>query len=835
MEDRFRKTLRTTTFWGFFIIFLFFPIALLLVYRSDIQANNTRQFAGHQETLLKKAKQRVHMEFRNIRLLLRTFLTSPDSGHTIPLHLEAYFRQNRVITGFAITAGEQVLLFRGRPGSALDAATAGLAARGSNAQELSLQVTTLRDGTFLLHLVQNTAGGTRLSLFLSLPDFLKTYLVPLVPSQGTIIALADRAGTTIASSSARLPAGGRSTALRIRDPESGRSVTLQELLQLRSSGNGIFSCESLAQGKRGRAVLSWDETRLGGNRLFLLILTEERHIREEFYRPNLTIILLLFSLSLITGYLGIIYYKARTRAERASARASTIPGLEQNIAELDQAKTRYSTLFNALMDGIIIFREDGKIIESNQAFADMLGYSPEELAGSSRRSITPPKYWRFEDDEVQTQLVNWGFTKDYEKEFIRKDGSLVPVIINSTLVKDQATGGHIILSTLRDISAQKRADREIEKLHKHLQNIVESSPSAIITLDGSFTVVSFNASAEEFFRLDRARVLHRNLMDSIPFFRKYSEWLEKTIAQKKTFSLNSERYEIDGYEEKYTNITFYPLLFEEEGSITIHLEEITEQVQLEQQLIQSQKLEALGTLASGFAHDFNNLLAGLFSYISVLRMQATSEEMQNSINVIDDISKKATALVKQILTFSRSSKIHAQPVSMKAVADDVLTILSRSIPDTITIVNTIPAEPEPVLGDPSQLSQVLLNLIINARDAMPEGGELRLEFTTEFDPREIPEGVEHREHMARVTVSDTGTGIDPDIRPKIFDPFFTTKRAKGGTGLGLPIAFRIVEEHGGTISVSSTPGVGTVFTVSIPAGKAAPGAAVRAETNTPEA
>jgi nitrogen-specific signal transduction histidine kinase len=239
-------------------------------------------------------------------------------------------------------------------------------------------------------------------------------------------------------------------------------------------------------------------------------------------------------------------------------------------------------------------------------------------------------------------------------------------------------------------------------------------------------------------------------------------------------------------------------------------------VQLEQQLIQSQKLEALGTLASGFAHDFNNLLAGLFSYISVLRMQATSEEMHNSINVIDDISKKATVLVKQILTFSRSSKIHAQPVSLKSVADDVLTILSRSIPDNITVVNTIPDEPPPVLGDPSQLSQVLLNLIINARDAMPDGGELRLEFATEFDPREIPEGVENRDHMARITVSDTGTGIDPDIRPKIFDPFFTTKSKGKGTGLGLSTVYGILRNHKGGIEVNSAPGQGTMIEFYLP-------------------
>ena len=807
--------IRTINFWAFFVLFLTIPFIIILIHRTDIKQNNTRQFALHQNNKLSRIRQKLINEFQRILFFIKNdprTLRTPEIAFRI---MERYYRTSKALAGYYILRNGIVIrkkIFKPELLSLKKALSQSGKLKMGNPRISAFQVGNQK---FALTITYRMRNGNIAVLFADMDAFCKYYITPIIHMKNSLVMLIRKNGTILANSRNGNINGEHISVINARLPEESETHNLEKLFKRFNRKTISVRYSNTGSGQKGRAIFSWDSISLGHSNLTILITTPEEEIIKLFYSPNLSITLLLFFLSLVTIYMGIIYYKTREKAEQASRKASTIPGLEQSIAELDQARSRYSTLFNAMMDGIVIFKEDGKIIECNQAFADMLGYSPEDLSGSSRHSITPPKYWRIEDEDINTQLFNWGFTKDYEKEFIRKDGSLVPVIINSTLVKDQISESYIILSTLRDISAQKRADREIEKLHKHLQNIIESSPSAIITLDGSFTVTSFNSSAEEFFRIDRSRVLNRNLMESIPFFRKYSKWLEKTISRKQTFSLNSESYLLGNSEEKYTNITFYPLLFEEKGSITIHLEEITGQVQLEQQLFQAQKLEALGTLASGFAHDFNNLLAGLFSYVSILKMQVHEPEMSKTIDVIDDIAKKAATLVRQILTFSRSSRIHAQPVDIAGITSDVLTILASSIPPGITVHNNIPENSLPVLGDPSQLSQVLLNLLINAKDAMPDGGAITIDYFT-LPEKEPANDSRENPGMARLSITDTGIGIPPEVRPKIFDPFFTTKSKGKGTGLGLSTVYGILRNHKGDIEVTSTTGQGTRMDIYLP-------------------
>ena len=810
------KKLRTINFWVFFALFSSIPIIIILIHQHDLKRNNTRQFARHQNNQLTRIKHKILDEISRLLFFFNSNKYAQYPNSTKFYFVDKYYNKSKTIAGYMILKNSRIIYSK-KNNSRLVLPSRAQHINRSLKKNIktyikAFQVANQKFSLLILHRINKKISA---AIFIDLDDFCKFYLKPLIHVDKSLVMLIRANGTILANSKEETLNGEHISVISARLPDEDESHNLGTLFKRFSRKTISVKYNNTGSGQQGRAIYSWETISLVSSSITVLITTPEEQIIKLFYSPSLSITLLLFFLVLITGYLGIIYFKTRNKAEQASQRASTIPGLEQSIAELDLARSRYSTLFNAMMDGIVIFKENGKIIECNQAFADMLGYTPDDLNGSSRHSITPPKYWRIEDEDINTQLFNWGFTKDYEKEFIRKDGSLVPVIINSTLVKDQGTEKYIILSTLRDISAQKRADKEIEKLHKHLQNIIESSPSAIITLDGGFIVTSFNSSAEEFFRIDRSRVLNRNLMESLPFFRQYSKWLEKTISQKQTFTLNSESFLLEDKEEKFTNITFYPLLFEEEGSITIHLEEITGQVQLEHQLFQSQKLEALGTLASGFAHDFNNLLAGLFSYVSVLKMQVNDPEMKETITVIDDISKKAATLVRQILTFSRSSRIHAQAVDIAKTTEDVLTILSSSIPSTITVINNIPKDALPILGDPSQISQVLLNLLINARDAMPEGGTISIDYFANSDHQNKEENLE-KQQFGRISISDTGTGIPPEIRTKIFDPFFTTKSKGKGTGLGLSTVYGILRNHKGDIEVTSNTGQGTRMDIFLP-------------------
>jgi len=815
-----RSTFRTVNFWALFVLFLSIPFAIILIHQADIQRNNTRQFALHQNNQLSRIKQKLINEFNRVLFFLDAGKKTAHPDRSRFRLMERYYRSSKTLAGYAIIQNNRVLLSKKIKPQLVWMQHAIQLSRTMKQRKTVARAFQAAGQEYVLTIIHRIRKGVLAVLFVNMNAFCKFYITPLVHMKRTTVMLIRENGTILANSRSENLNGEHISVINACLPDGAAPHNLERIFKRFQRKTITVRYRNTGSGRKGRAIFSWDSLILGHANLTILITTPEEKIIKLFSRSNMSTTLLLVSLMLITLYLGSIYVRIRKKAEKASRQASTIPDLEQNIAELDQARSRYSTLFNAMMDGIVIFNEDGKIVECNQAFADMLGYRPEDLSGSSRHSITPPKYWRIEDEDMDSQLFNWGFTRDYEKEFIRKDGSLVPVILNSTLVKDQGTERYIILSTLRDISAQKRADREIEKLHKHLQNIIESSPSAIITLDGSFIVTSFNSSAEEFFRIDRSRVLNHNLMESLPFFRKYSKWLEKTVSQKQTFSLNSESYLLEDQEEKFTNITFYPLLFEEKGSITIHLEEITDQVQLEQQLFQAQKLEALGTLASGFAHDFNNLLAGLFSYVSVLNMQSSDPEMRSTISVIDDIAKKAATLVGKILTFSRSNRIiHAQAVDIGQITSDVLTILSSSIPSSITIHNNVPEGAPTVFGDPSQLSQVLLNLLLNARDAMPHGGEITIDFTDTPEDNATgtrPETDTNKVKMSRLSIIDTGVGIPVEIRPKIFDPFFTTKSQGKGTGLGLSIVYGILRNHNGDIEVTSSTGQGARIDIYLP-------------------
>jgi CheY-like chemotaxis protein len=229
-------------------------------------------------------------------------------------------------------------------------------------------------------------------------------------------------------------------------------------------------------------------------------------------------------------------------------------------------------------------------------------------------------------------------------------------------------------------------------------------------------------------------------------------------------------------------------------------------------------MEALGTLASGFAHDFNNLLSGIFSYLTVIRMKTTDEEVLEPIELVYNIARRASTLVKHIVTFSRSSQIRAVHVNICHTVDEIVAMIRESFPKNIELENTVCDRDCWILGDPSQIAQVLLNLCINARDAMPSGGTL----TISLERMRISEEDVRRFRMlqagntVRITVSDTGMGIDPTIADKIFDPFFTTKSDRNGTGMGLFIVYGILRSHRGDIELTSNPGRGTAISIYLP-------------------
>ncbi len=239
--------------------------------------------------------------------------------------------------------------------------------------------------------------------------------------------------------------------------------------------------------------------------------------------------------------------------------------------------------------------------------------------------------------------------------------------------------------------------------------------------------------------------------------------------------------------------------------------DITDRKNLEQQLLQSQKLESLGTLAGGIAHDFNNILGIIMGHASLLvEVAGNPTRLQRSAGAIEKAANRGAGLVRQILTFARKANAVFEPVSINEIAAELCRMLEETFPRTISIRLSLATDLPPVDGDRTQLHQTLLNLCVNARDAMPSGGSLSV--TTE----KIRNPAGARGWLARLTVADTGSGMDETTKRRIFEPFFTTKEPGRGTGLGLSVVYGIVKSHGGSITVDSAPGNGTTFTLEFP-------------------
>lgn len=244
-----------------------------------------------------------------------------------------------------------------------------------------------------------------------------------------------------------------------------------------------------------------------------------------------------------------------------------------------------------------------------------------------------------------------------------------------------------------------------------------------------------------------------------------------------------------------------------------------EKLKLEGQLRQSQKMEAIGTLAGGVAHDFNNLLAGILGYADMLRQDRESTPRHlKAAEVIFKAAERAAQLTKQLLGFARKGKLQIASVNLNETIQEVLTLLSRTIDKKITIRQVLSGEAPLVNGDPDQIQQIILNLAINARDALPNGGNLTFETSIVDLDRAYCQRYTHARpgRYALLSVSDNGDGIAPEIQERIFEPFFTTKAPGQGTGMGLAMVYGIVKNHSGTIQVYSEPGHGTQFKVYLP-------------------
>ncbi|MGC8493063.1 MAG: response regulator [Syntrophobacteraceae bacterium] len=510
-----------------------------------------------------------------------------------------------------------------------------------------------------------------------------------------------------------------------------------------------------------------------------------------------------------------IQHSLREAADRRARRAA-----EEALFESEE---KFRKIFQSSPDPIVIVTlEDGRNLDANDAFLDFTGFSITELLG---RTFLELDFW-LTGEEMESfgfALKTAGSLRVFETRFQTRHG-IRSVLLSADVLNFRQYA--CILIVIKDITERKRAEDDLRKAHALLQNTFNTIPDLLTVHDRNLRVVFSNwYGREHISEEERSGTPHC-----------YACYMRRDKPCKTCPTLEAFRtgravsMEIPNpYTQRICEVNAYPV-FAASGAVelvTEHVRDITDRKRSEEQralvearMRQAQKLEALGTLAGGVAHDFNNILGIIMGYAELSRMETEEgSSLADNLREVLNASERAKELVKQILTFSRMSEQCTLPLQLGTTVKEAMKILRPSLPSTIEIKTEVSSK-SAVLADPTQIHQVLMNLCTNAAHAMRErGGVLEVileDILIGDDLVRSREGIQPGPGV-KLTVKDTGEGIDPAILDSIFDPFFTTKGLGEGTGLGLSVVHGIVKGHGGSIDVESTIGEGTTFTVIIPA------------------
>ncbi|HVN74852.1 MAG TPA: PAS domain S-box protein, partial [Thermoanaerobaculaceae bacterium] len=465
----------------------------------------------------------------------------------------------------------------------------------------------------------------------------------------------------------------------------------------------------------------------------------------------------------------------------------------------EQLRLQQAAFMSASMDGMSVLDRDGVFLFVNDAHARVYGYDrPEEMLGKTWRIL----YEGAELERLANEVMpEFGRTGRWRGEAVgrRRDGSSFPQEVSLTMVE----GGGMVC-VVRDLSAEKRS----EEARARLATAVDQAAEAIVITARDGTIQYVNPAFERVTGYAAAEAIGTNprILKSGAHDAKFYRTMWETLASGEVWSGHVVNRRKDGslYEEE---AAISPIRGSA-GAIVNYVavkRDVTTEMQLAEQLRESQKLRAIGQLAGGVAHDFNNLLQALMGTAEVLRNRgADPGVLTDAIAELEADIRRGAALTRQLLLFAHRNMVKLERTDLNETVRTTERLLRRLLRENIRIVVSLAPEPLPVDADRGQLEQVLVNLAVNSADAMPEGGTLTIRT--------------HRPHAdeALLEVSDTGSGIPEDLQPRVFEPFFTTKGPEKGIGLGLAVVHGIVTQHGGRIDFASGCGSGTTFRIFLP-------------------
>ena len=473
-------------------------------------------------------------------------------------------------------------------------------------------------------------------------------------------------------------------------------------------------------------------------------------------------------------------------------------------------------LVNNVSDAVIATDGSMAITLWNDAAEELYGWREEEVRGKQFNEIILPGKETASGLGLQT-MTRSGEAFLGEVVHRRRDGSTIPIETKIHEISAGEPEQKAFVMVNRDISGRKRMEEE--RLEQAV--ILDAAEDAIFLRDLQNRIKSWNKGAEHIYGWKADEVMDRDAADIL--YEGRTEELRKIreeLDSKGTYQGEIRQYHRTGRELTISvRLTMMKDLHGSPKSILTVNRDITEQKDIENQFLRTQRLESIGTLAGGIAHDLNNVLGPILLSIEVLRRKITDQSLNNILATIETSTKRGADLIRQVLSFARGTEGERTAIQLRHLIREVERFARDTFPKSIRFDSIVPRDLWAVKGDPTQLHQVIMNLCVNARDAMPAGGALQLKadnVTLDDQYARSNVNAEAKDYVV-LQITDSGVGIPPEIRERIFEPFFTTKEHGKGTGIGLSTVHTIVKMHKGFVTVSSAPGKGSTFKVHLPA------------------
>jgi PAS domain S-box-containing protein len=603
----------------------------------------------------------------------------------------------------------------------------------------------------------------------------------------------------------------------------------------------LAMAEEMLKGHEGSTIYSFDKIRgdtvetvkkhavyipvnIGNTFWSIVVASSEDEVLSSLkgFRNRLIVVM---GFILIGGILFSFYVsKALFIIKEEEKRRSVEKALRESEAKFRKEQKFTKLLLDTSPALIVAIDFDGNTIMMNQAMLDILEYTNEEISGVNYLNTFVPEADREKLAVVFQDIIKEGKATVNENRIISKSGKIYLVEWHGRTVIHKEGDIDFFVGAGIDVTFRKQAEEHLKLNEEKYRSIFENAVMGIFQTTPEGKYLSVNPAGAKMYGYDSPEDMIRSVADI------YHQIYVNPEDRKRLREILDDKGRIEGFEAEHFRKdgsriwTFLNarVVCDDSGSVLYYdvtIEDITEHKRLESQLLQSRKMEAIGTLAGGVAHDFNNILSAIMGYTSLLQMKTgKNEPFYSYLKQIFLSTEKAANLTQSLLAFSRKQFIKPQALDLNEAISKVSNLLSRLITEDIELKIVLQPEKLIIMADAGQIDQIILNLVTNGRDAMPNGGILTISTKRVLldDQFKSIHGFGAKGDFAAISVVDTGPGMDAKTREKIFEPFFTTKEVGKGTGLGLSIIYGIVEQHNGFIDVSSELDRGTTFIVYLP-------------------